>query len=138
DKDPSHVHALHRMNLRASDWSDLQFADKPDDKSTVAVSIYALHFMVNNKLARRLDRLTADDGFFVGNFYLCPAEQKDCAERERLKSILDRHNMTYFVIDDPASNANEYWIIASQQNAEQAGAYARTLKAAIAVQTPHR
>lgn len=111
DTDPACVAELHKMNIPASTWESVPSA--PQDIPSVCVSVYALHFMVNNGLAENIRTLAGNHrgGFFTGNFYIDPAEKETGEGRQKLRDILNRHGMSHVVMPDPDSGSSEYWII---------------------------
>ena len=127
DRDPACVQELHKMNIPASTWE--AELNAPQDRPSVAVSVYALHFMVNDTLAENIKKLAGGpDGFFVGNFYVDPEEKKTGAEREKLGDILRRHNMSHVVMKDPGCGSSEYWVISPTGDIGAAANFAETMK----------
>jgi hypothetical protein len=117
DCDPGCIDHLHSMNIPASDWNTALAEGVPAGKPAICVSIYAMHFMINNEFAQRIHSLTSGaDGLFVGNFYVDPHEKETGEQREKLKGILAKNDLTSVVLKDPADPSNEYWVISKPEN----------------------
>lgn len=128
ERDRNHLAALHKMDIPASDWGAALRQPPIKDRPSICVAIYALHFMVNSKLPQRIRTLTNDMGFFVGNFYVDPHEQDSSKQRHKLGKILKTQDMSYIIVDDTQSRANQYWIIAPSGNLSNIHKYAGVLQ----------
>ena len=140
ERDRNHIAELHQMNIPASGWDVAMKNPVPTDKPSVCTAVYALHFMVNSKLPKRIRTLTNEQGFFVGNFYIDPNEAQSFSARRKLGDILDRNDMSFITIDDPGSRANNYWVIGSSGDVTNIHRYAavlnETLKSGKAAPAP--
>lgn len=128
ERDRNHLVALHSMDIPASDWRTALRQPPVKDRPSICVAIYALHFMVNSKLPERLKILTNEMGFFVGNFYVDPYEQDSRKQRDKLGAILKKQDMSYIIVDDTQSRANQYWLIAPSGNLSNIHKYAGALQ----------
>lgn len=128
ERDRNHIAELHRMDIPASDWAAAMKHPAPADRPSICVAIYALHFMVSSKLPRRISHLTNDQGFFVGNFYVDPTEQRSSKQRHALGNMIKNADMSYIVVDDPRNRANQYWVIGRSGNVSPLHRYAEVLE----------
>jgi hypothetical protein len=127
DCDPAIVENLQKAGMPASNWTTVMAEGVPADRTAVAVSVYAMHFMVNDEFVDHIRGLTSQDGFFVGNFYIDQKEQATGEQRQKLGEILKKQNMSHVVLKNCASN--EYWVIGPNANQERVEAFAAVMEA---------
>ncbi|GEM_PF-1529413 len=120
ESDPACIAALEEQGFLASSWKEALEAGAPQGKPSVCAAIYALHFMVNEELPAAILRLTSEDGFFVGNYYMHPHEQRAGKERERLAGLLRDSGLESVVLKQAGDPHNEYWIIGRDPEALRA------------------
>jgi len=134
DSDEHCIEELHRMNVPASNWATITGQEPPHDKPSVATSVYAMHFMIDQDFADRIKLLTSADGFFIGNFYVDPGEMETGAERQRLRSILEQNSLYHIVLKDrnPNKASNEYWIIGKADSVPAMHNFASAMQTAVA------
>lgn len=128
ERDPACVEHLHTMDISASDWPGALAKGVPEGKPAIALSVYALHFMVNRDLPPRISQLVSRDGFFAANFYVDPAESESGEQRRKLHDIFNESGMSHVVLTDPQFKGNEYWVVSSAADIGPALSFAQTLK----------
>lgn len=128
--DENCIRELHEMNVPAANWEHASELGLPEGKDTIAASVYAMHFMVNNEFADRIKKLTSDNGFFVGNFYSDPAEKVTGNEKQRLRAILKENNLFHIVLKNASAkkDSSEYWIIGKASSVTSMKNFARVMQ----------
>lgn len=131
DRDKHCVDIVKDKGFDASGWNVLKAPGHEEGRTSICVSVYALHFMVQENIASRIKALTSDGGFFVGNFYSDPDEVRSHEQRDKLKDILTEKGMNFMTLADPECRANEYWIISAPGDQGEIHGFANALKSNI-------
>ncbi len=112
------------------DWNTItpNKAPRPRETPSVAVSVYALHFLANSTLPNRVQSLIGEHGLFVANLYKTPAEKKTSSTQAYLHELFKYEGMPHRIISDPTIRSNQFWVVGNNEDVKQVHRYAATLK----------